>query len=77
MEYGLIFHVTRIGNNFGQIFHVMRIGKYYCRNMKYRIRIIIPLVMVLYFFPYCRKLLLEYVRGILKLTEHDREVLSE
>ena len=44
MEYGLIFHVTRIGNNFreyGQIFHVMRIGKYYCKNMKYRINIYI------------------------------------
>ena len=42
MEYGLIFQVTRIGNNFveyGQIFHVMRTGKYYCKNMKYRISI--------------------------------------
>ena len=23
---------------YGQIFHVMRIGKYYCKNMKYRIK---------------------------------------
>ena len=24
---------------YGQIFHVTRIGKYYCKNMKYRINI--------------------------------------
>ena len=39
MEYGLIFHVTRIGNNFRGIWADMRIGKYYCKNMKYRINI--------------------------------------
>ena len=33
MEYGLIFHVTRI-------------GKYYCKNMKYRINIYIYMYMV-------------------------------
>ena len=27
---------------YGQIFHVTRIGKYYCKNMKYRINIYIP-----------------------------------
>ena len=26
---------------YGQIFHVTRIGKYYCKNMKYRINIYI------------------------------------
>ena len=28
---------------YGQIFHVTRIGKYYCENMKYRINIYICL----------------------------------
>ena len=44
MEYGLIFHVTRIGITsveYEQIFHVMRIRKYYCKNMRYRINIYI------------------------------------
>ena len=27
---------------YGQIFHVTRIGKYYCKNMKYRINTDIP-----------------------------------
>ena len=26
---------------YGQIFHVTRIGKYYCKNLKYRINIFI------------------------------------
>ena len=35
MEYGLIFHVTRI-------------GKYYCKNMKYRINIYIYIYIYIY-----------------------------
>ena len=40
MEYGLIFHVTRIGKYYCKkmkYMYVTRIGKYYCKKMKYRI----------------------------------------
>ena len=40
MEYGLIFHVTRIGDNFRGIWaDIPRYAKYYCKNMKYRINV--------------------------------------
>ena len=31
---------------YGQIFHVSRIGKYYCKNMKYRINIYIARLII-------------------------------
>ena len=44
MEYGLIFHVTRIGGNFRGIWADTRTGTYYCKNMKYRINMYIYVV---------------------------------
>ena len=36
---------------YGQIFHVMRIGKYYCKNMKYRIKLFISRVASYFYEP--------------------------
>ena len=44
MEYGLIFHVTRIRGNFREIWtDIPRYAywEYYCKNMKYRINMYI------------------------------------
>ena len=62
---------------YGQIFHVTRIGKYYCKNMKYRINIFITcLPRSLYIFLMTHSVRYQPIFNGLKFTLHRARVLN-